>query len=124
MRYRDHKGYRDHKVGPYEAEQQAELARVLNRNKFLWCHVPNGGLRDKATASRLKSQGVKPGVPDILIFDRPCVAIEMKALRSGRPTKAQRCWLSDLADRGWWVTVAHGYQEAIDFLISVGHKVH
>lgn len=30
-------------------------------------HVPNGGKRDKATAAVLKRQGVKAGVPDIML---------------------------------------------------------
>lgn len=30
-------------------------------------HVPNGGKRDKATATALKRQGVKAGVPDIVL---------------------------------------------------------
>ncbi len=30
-------------------------------------HVPNGGKRDKATAMALKRQGVKAGVPDIVL---------------------------------------------------------
>ena len=30
-------------------------------------HVPNGGKRDAATATALKRQGVKAGVPDIVL---------------------------------------------------------
>lgn len=30
-------------------------------------HVPNGGKRDAATAVALKRQGVKAGVPDIML---------------------------------------------------------
>lgn len=30
-------------------------------------HVPNGGKRDRATAVALKRQGVKAGVPDIVL---------------------------------------------------------
>lgn len=30
-------------------------------------HVPNGGKRDKATAIALKRQGVKAGVPDVVL---------------------------------------------------------
>ena len=30
-------------------------------------HVPNGEKRDKSTAKRLKSLGVKSGVPDVLL---------------------------------------------------------
>lgn len=29
--------------------------------------VPNGGLRNKVQASRLKAEGVRPGVPDVFL---------------------------------------------------------
>lgn len=33
-----------------------------------WIHaIPNGGLRDKATAAKLKSEGVKRGIPDVFL---------------------------------------------------------
>lgn len=46
-------------------------------------HVPNGGLRSKREAAKLRAMGVLPGVPDlILICDAPgpCLAfLEIKA---------------------------------------------
>lgn len=30
-------------------------------------HIPNGGARSKATAGRLKAEGVKAGIPDICL---------------------------------------------------------
>jgi len=49
----------------------------------VWFHCPNGGGRSKAEAGAFKAQGVKAGVPDILIFHRHpfpiTYAIELKA---------------------------------------------
>ena len=46
-------------------------------------HVPNGGKRDKATAAVLKRQGVKAGVPDLVLPVARCgyhgLYIELKA---------------------------------------------
>lgn len=39
----------------------------LQYPKLLWWHTPNGGLRNKIVASKLKRMGVKAGVPDIFI---------------------------------------------------------
>ncbi|MBL4837393.1 MAG: hypothetical protein JKY34_07425 [Kordiimonadaceae bacterium] len=36
--------------------------------KLLWCHVPNGEYRTKATAAKLKRMGTLAGVWDILIW--------------------------------------------------------
>jgi len=51
-----------------EAEIQKELALILDDANLLWTATANGGKRDKRTAASLKAQGLKPGVPDILIF--------------------------------------------------------
>ena len=61
-------------------------------------HVPNGGARSKATAGRMKAEGVTPGIADVLWLRQrgadpvygPCyLAIEFKA-RTGGQTQAQR----------------------------------
>ena len=73
---------------PTEHEEQQALAQWLDLvvGPRAWCHVPNGGARRKVEAARMTAIGVKPGVPDILIFRRPPlrpeargVAIELKA---------------------------------------------
>ncbi|MBB6109745.1 VRR-NUC domain-containing protein [Mucilaginibacter lappiensis] len=62
--------------------QQLAVAEI--RNKFpetYGClyHVPNGGLRDKRTASILKGQGVVPGIPDLhFIWEGKIYLIEVK----------------------------------------------
>lgn len=52
-----------------EANIQAgvlEFLRVVAPDVFVF-HVPNGGLRSKSEAARLKWQGVVPGVPDLVL---------------------------------------------------------
>lgn len=64
--------------------------------------IPNGGARSVREGARLKAEGVKPGVSDLLLpLRRQGKAgfwLEMKAPKQ-RPTKSQREWLSrmDLA---------------------------
>lgn len=44
----------------------------LNQWAQLWLsHPPNGGNRDYVTAAIMRSQGVRSGVPDVLIFSVP-----------------------------------------------------
>lgn len=117
---------------PLEESEQMALAGWLDAIGVLWCHVPNGGHRHKLTAIRLKRQGVKRGVPDILIFDRPYpvengklytgVAIELK--RNDKTAKAslgQVEWMAMLTDRGWLCKVCHGADEAIEWLKVIGY---
>ncbi len=115
---------------PTEAQEQALLVRWLTWHGVLFCAVPNGGKRHIVTAKKLSAEGVRPGVPDLLIFDsvpNPLrdgatvgVALEMKRQRGGRLTPEQRVWMGALEQRGWTVCVAKGAADAIKALEALG----
>ncbi len=116
---------------PKEDSEQAALAMYLDMlwrtRKIRWAHCPNGGDRDIRVATRLKAHGVKRGVPDCLIFNSPPqfpeakgVAIELKRRAGGVVSDEQEMWLKHLADQGWIVCVAKGWEEAVKFLKSIG----
>lgn len=78
-------------------------------------HVPNGGKRDAATATALKRQGVRAGVPDICL---PApkgkyhgLYIELKAGKN-TTTKNQKRWLGYLQQQGYFTAVCYGWQAA------------
>ncbi len=97
----------------YQASQWPELA-------FLF-HIPNGGLRNKATAARLKAAGVKSGVPDLFLpVTRGQYAglfIEMK-YGSNKPTPDQQRYLDMLQREGYAVAVCYGCEEAIETIMA------
>lgn len=79
--------------------------------------IPNGGLRTKTTAARMKRTGTRKGVPDMMLA---CPAsgyaglfIELKKQVGGRVSAEQDAWLQALADRGYMAAVCHGWQEAM-----------
>jgi hypothetical protein len=78
-------------------------------------HVPNGGKRDPVTAARLKSQGVKPGIPDLWLpvawLGFHGLVIELK-VSGGRLSTAQSWWLDALRGQGYRVEVCYGWQDA------------
>lgn len=57
--------------------------------------VPNGGRRDKATAAKLKAEGVVAGVADLILLKSSdnyyALLIEMKTAR-GRQSESQKKW--------------------------------
>ena len=60
---------------PTEREEQVKLAKYLDSLGLLWCHVPNeghGGYGKGAQikGARLRAEGLKSGVPDVLIFSQ------------------------------------------------------
>jgi hypothetical protein len=116
-----------------EADIQKTLATLLDSLGLLWTATANGGKRDRRTGASLKAQGVKPGVPDIIIFSPPplhpdkrgCM-IELKRPKGlkkakGRLSAHQRIWLDELSQIGWIAEVAYGYELAISILIDAGY---
>lgn len=109
----------------HEQREQIALARYLDFRRYLWCHVPNGGHRNRITGALLKAQGAKRGVPDVLIFDAPKripgvvgVAIELKA-DGGRVLPDQKVWMAELSRRGWRCLVCFGAHEAIKLIDEI-----
>lgn len=114
-----------------EAKEQRKLAQYLDlRFPGWWFHTPNGGVRDKSAAHWLKQEGVKSGVPDVLIivpFHREGerayrgVALELKVPPEGdkprsRPSKTQREWLCAFRWADFYSVVVWGADEGIDLL--------
>lgn len=83
-------------------------------------HPPNGGKRSPREASRLKAQGVKSGVADILL-PLPMdgfhgLWIELKRRKQDGPSKVspkQKKFLRDMAEKGYRCEVCYGANEAI-----------
>lgn len=93
--------------------------RVAHRKVYdCTIHVPNGGRRNLREAARLKTLGVRAGVPDLLCFwPAPSyrgAALELKAPK-GRTRPGQLDWLARLADLGWRVGVTRSFDEARAF---------
>src|SRR5690606_26095742 len=89
-----------------EEQEQRALVQWLELHKIRYTHVPNEGKHKVQYRAKQKRLGVKPGVPDILIFDRPPlypenvgVAIELKRQKGGRVTPEQTAWLEHLKAR-------------------------
>jgi VRR-NUC domain len=107
---------------PLEAKEQEALIRWSQYHKlgeYLFA-IPNGGLRDKRTARRLKLQGVKPGVSD-LFFAYPCngkhgLFIEIKRQGTGKLTKEQKEFMDRCLSVGYEAKVAYGWKEAVYIL--------
>ncbi len=82
----------------------------------LMFHIPNGGLRSKSEAGRLKAQGVKSGVPDICLpvarGGYHGLYIELKKEHSGTVSENQKIWLSKLTHQGYYAVVCHGWEKA------------
>ncbi len=101
--------------------QWAELAAIKRPALGLMFAIPNGGKRHKATAAKLKAEGVKAGVPDIFL-PVPVGAyhglwIELKT-QTGKPSPKQQVWLKALAAQGYQAAVCYGWMQARQVLLA------
>lgn len=84
--------------------------------------IPNGGYRDKITAGKLKAEGVKPGVPDLLLPIRrgkyAILWIEMKKPIVGITSKVQDEWIAHLCSQNHAVSVCFGWEDARAALVN------
>ena len=84
--------------------------------------VPNGGARHIAVAAKLKAEGVRAGVPDLLLavtvgnepfrIECPGLFIEMKK-KPNKPSKEQVAVIDYLRGGGYDVCVCYSADEAI-----------
>lgn len=93
--------------------------------------IPNGGLRDRITATRLKAEGVKSGVPDVFLPaavrhptepDYFGLFIEMKrpgtqSQREGKLSDAQLIFAHYIASTSYCYRTCYSFQEARDTII-------
>lgn len=108
---------------PTESEEQQRIFEWAwwSRGRYpeleLLHSIPNGGARCKATAGRLKAEGVKAGVPDMFLpvprAQKHGLYIELKKKKGGRLSDEQKKWIAALAAKGYTAIVCHGADEAI-----------
>ena len=90
--------------------------------KGLLFAVPNGGARNKATAGKLKAEGVVAGVSDLILLVPRIIfgvaqwhglCIEMKTAK-GRQSPDQKEWQAKVESKGYKYAVCHSLDEFIN----------
>lgn len=112
---------------PTEHEEQVKLfqwCEVLTHQvlELKWIYaIPNGGLRNKTVAVKLKAEGVKSGVPDICLpvarKDYHGLYIEMKRQKDSQVSDNQNTWIDSLIKEGYCVKVCKGYEPAKNIIM-------
>ena len=115
-------------AAPSEHDEQCALFAWAEANADRWPElalmfaIPNGGHRHPAVAAQLKAEGVRAGVPDVLLLCRrggyAGMALELKRRdHSNGPTPEQRDWLARLNAAGYKTVVCYGADEAITAIL-------
>lgn len=101
-----------------ESEEQIDFIQWCKRNGIHKIFaIPNGGKRNIVTASKLKLEGVKAGVPDLFlaVSRHNChgLFIEMKRAKGGSLSPKQILWRDWLIKEKYAWKRADGAKEAI-----------
>lgn len=108
---------------PLERDEALVLVAYLRVKNLKFMHIPSetgSSPEARRRAIRMKQQGVSKGFPDYLIIkDGKLCAVELKRQHGSHTSPEQRAWLSALAACGLPCAIAHGAQEAIDWLESL-----
>lgn len=106
-----------------ESQEQRLLVQWFDLHypqlRDLFFHIPNGGQRHVLVAKKMKAEGVRPGIPDLLLAvprqGRHGLFIEMKA-RGGRLSQHQQLVIPQLKAHGYEVEVCQGFDAARDVI--------
>lgn len=83
---------------------------------LLLFHIPNGGLRNKIVAHKLRLEGVKAGVADVFLAigggTKHGLFIEMKRKKGGTQSKLQKEFEDAVTKQGYLYKVCHGFEAA------------
>ena len=113
------------RLAPQPSELQVHIAlaghlRYRAVAGLFWFHPPNGELRDKATAAKLKAMGTRAGVPDFVLLHRGCLyGLEIKR-HDGRASPEQLMVQYQIEAAGGFWAVAHGVDTGLSILSAWG----
>jgi hypothetical protein len=98
---------------PSEHVEQSLFVQWFRRSypNVLIFAIPNGGARSKATAGRLKVEGVVAGVPDLFCPEWK-LWIEMKRTKGGVVSAEQKGMIDYLQSVGYRAIVCKGAEHA------------
>ena len=112
---------------PKEGVEQATLMNwaAMREGKYpelrLLFHIPNEGKRSQSTGGRMVKEGLKKGVPDMMLpvarGDYHGLFIEMKRQKGSRVSDEQKKWLAELVGQGYATAICYGWEAASECLV-------
>lgn len=109
------------KLKTTESQEQIAVIDYCDFKHIPIFHIPNGGSRNKIEAAHLKRQGVRAGVPDLMLpvakHGYNGLFIEMK-VGYNKPTENQEKWIELLSKNGYLVKTCWGAKEAINLITN------
>ena len=108
-----------------EKNEQALFVRYCDLKGINCVHIPNGmplgGIKNKyAYINMLKSQGMRVGFPDLIVFAKnkkyDMLFLEFKREKLGKLSQKQKDWINWLNENGYYARSVKGNKEAVQVL--------
>jgi len=107
-----------------ESVHQFRVCQWLDKNDLIYFAVPNGYKKSMFQQMQAKREGLRPGVPDIIIVSKnkqnQGTVLEMKRYKGAKHKLPCGCldieqakWRDLFVKEGWTHVLAHGSDEAI-----------
>lgn len=102
---------------PTEHQEQSLVIQYCNLRKIPIFHIPNGSYKSLTARIKSKKEGLKAGVPDLMIpvakGNYYGLFIEMKRVKNSKVSVQQLQWLELLNNQGYKAIVCYGSSAAI-----------
>lgn len=102
---------------PTEHQEQSLVVKYCTLKKIPIFHIPNGSYKSVTARTKSKQEGLKAGVPDLMIpvanKNHHGLFIEMKRVKNSKVSGHQKQWIELLNKQGYKAIVCYGNNEAI-----------
>ena len=102
---------------PTEHQEQSLVVKYCTLKKIPIFHIPNGSYKSVTARTKSKQEGLKAGVPDLMIpvpnKNHHGLFIEMKRVKNSKVSVHQKQWIELLNKQGYKAIVCYGNKEAI-----------
>jgi len=103
---------------PSEHQEQTKIIAYCNLKNIPIFHIPNGSYKSYLARIKAKKDGLKSGVPDLMIpiasKEYHGLFIELKRVKYSTISNNQKLWIKLLNDQGYKAVICYGGLEAIE----------
>lgn len=103
-----------------EAQEQEIVIRYCTLKNIPIFHIPNGSYKSITARIRAKREGLKAGVPDLMIpianNNYNGLFIELKRIKNSKVSIEQKYWIELLNNNNYKAIVCYGAGKAIEVI--------
>lgn len=102
-----------------ESQEQIAIVKYCDLKKIKIFHIPNGSYKSLTARIKSKQEGLRAGVPDLMIpipiskYHGLFIELKRRDKNKSKVSENQKKWINDLNNLGYLALVCYGANEAI-----------